>query len=234
MNILAIDTATDSCSVAILKDQTTYALREIKPQAHTKIILGMCEQILKESDLKKEELDLIACGRGPGSFTGVRIAVAIAQGLAFGLGIKAIGISDLRTLAESIIEAHQDRYERILVANDARMNEVYYCAYEYKDQHAMPLMEERVAAPHIAQDQFKKIIIPNKTLLVGTGFLTYEPLKELITNDQILAEDHLPHAKNMLKLASDLYNEAVDPEDLAPIYIRDQVTWKKVSEQGKR
>lgn len=233
MNILALDTVTDACSVAVLKDQKKFGRRVIVPQAHTQIILDLCDEILQESGLTKDQLDLIVCGRGPGSFTGVRIGIAVAQGLAFGLGLKALGVSNLQTMAQSVISGDSS-VQRIFVANDARMGEVYYCAYENANGIAVPLMDEQVGSPESAEEKFREIGGLENAVLAGTGFEVYEPLKKTISCARKFAEDHFPDSLFMLDLAKDTLNSAVEPENLTPVYLRDKVTWKKVSEQGKK
>ena len=230
MNILALDTATDACSVAVMKGQNRFSRRSMVPQAHTKIILDLCDELLAESGMSRQELDLIVCGRGPGSFTGVRIGVAVAQGLAFGLGIKALGVSDLQALAQSTV---REGVRRILVANDARMSEVYFCVYENCDGIARPLTQEQVAPPQQAADLFRQYYEDQGTVLIGSGFASYEPLKEFSSATGEYEAEQYPDALYMLDLALDSAELAVEPEQLLPVYLRDQVTWKKVSEQGK-
>lgn len=231
MNIIALDTVTDACSVAVQKGKEKFFKRTTIPQAHTKLILDMCTEVLEQSGLQKSELDLIACGRGPGSFTGVRIGIAVAQGLAFGLGKKILGISDLQTMAQGAIV--NNNAQMICVANDARMNEVYFCAYENQNGKAVPLMEETVSSPEVATEKFREFGIRDKCVLVGTGFQVYESLKNEIGVFGILGKDHFPYADDMLDLAESMVDLAVDPEQIVPVYLRDKVTWKKVSEQKK-
>ena len=98
--ILAIDTATEACSVALLNDESTDALFELCPREHTQRILPMVQQVLANNQLNLNQLDALAFGRGPGSFTGVRIGIGIAQGLALGAELPMIGVSTLATMAQ--------------------------------------------------------------------------------------------------------------------------------------
>ena len=101
VKILALDTATENCSVALLVDDKVYVRSEVAPRDHTKKILPMVDEVLKEAGLTLAELDALAYGRGPGSFTGVRIGIGIAQGLAFGADLPMIGVSTLEAMAHS-------------------------------------------------------------------------------------------------------------------------------------
>ena len=122
--ILALDTATENCSVALLVNDRVYVRREVAPRDHTKKILPMVDEVLKEAGLSLNELDALAFGRGPGSFTGVRIGIGIAQGLAFGAELPMIGISTLQAMAQG--SYRNMRATHVACAIDARMSEVYW------------------------------------------------------------------------------------------------------------
>lgn len=122
--ILAIDTATEACSVAVWNQGEIHALFELCPREHTQRILPMVQQVLAESGLALNQLDALAFGRGPGSFTGVRIGIGIAQGLALGADLPMLGISTLQTMAQGAWRVCGA--ERVLAAIDARMGEVYW------------------------------------------------------------------------------------------------------------
>ena len=132
--ILAIDTATENCSVALSHQGKLYLRSEVAPQKHANLVLPMIEELLSESKLSRQDLQIIAYGAGPGSFTGVRIAVSTAQALAFGLGLKVFGQNDLKLLvAKQLLTASAAdastaaRYG--LACIDARMGEVYVALY---------------------------------------------------------------------------------------------------------
>ena len=126
--ILAIDTATEACSVAVWNQGEIHALFELCPREHTQRILPMVQQVLAESGLALNQLDALAFGRGPGSFTGVRIGIGIAQGLALGADLPMIGVSTLQTMAQGAWRV--SGAERVLAAIDARMGEVYWGQFE--------------------------------------------------------------------------------------------------------
>ena len=122
--ILALDTATEACSVALLhQDRITFE-DELSPRTHTQRILPMVDGLLKNANLSIKEVDYLAFGRGPGSFTGVRVGVGVAQGLALGAELKVVPISNLTTMAE---QAYQELgATEVIALIDARMNEVYF------------------------------------------------------------------------------------------------------------
>ena len=126
MNILALDTATERCSVALLLGERVIERSVETPRGHADLILPMVEAVLKEGAVELRAVDAIAYGRGPGAFTGVRIAVGVAQGLAFGAGVPTIGVSDLAAVAFQAGAPCED----VLVCMDARMNEVYWACFE--------------------------------------------------------------------------------------------------------
>ena len=128
MRILAIDTATEACSAALWNDGAQSAHFEICPREHTQRILPLVQEVLTESGTTLSELDALAFGRGPGSFTGVRIGIGIAQGLALGAELPMIGVSTLATMAQGAWR--KTGATRVLAAIDARMGEVYWAEYQ--------------------------------------------------------------------------------------------------------
>ena len=147
MKILAIDTATENCSAALLIDGNVRS-REIEMErGHAERILPMVDDLLSEAGITLQDLDAIAFGRGPGSFTGVRLAVTVTQGLAFGAGLGVVPVSDLRAVAQRAFDSDAT-LTRALVCNDARMSEVYWACYERGGDGLARLEgEERVSKP---------------------------------------------------------------------------------------
>ena len=130
--ILALDTATEACSVALLHQESISTLDELSPRTHTQRILPMIDELLTQANLTIKQVDLLAFGRGPGSFTGVRVGVGIAQGLALGAELPVIAVSNLLAMAES---AYQQLGKTEVVALiDARMNEVYFAQLSRNEQ----------------------------------------------------------------------------------------------------
>jgi tRNA threonylcarbamoyladenosine biosynthesis protein TsaB len=225
-NFLGIDASTECCSAALLLDDKIFEKSQISPQGHTKLLLPMVDELLKEQNIKLEDLEAIVCGKGPGSFTGVRIGVSMAQGLAFGAEKKLIGINDLQALAYRAIE--DTNIKNAIVAIDARMGEVYLGIYSF-DEKLIPLIDECVVKPEDAIEKIKEVISDKQFAYCGTGFKTYEQIMENFEG-VIRAPIDLPLASSLLKIAN-IQGESLEPEEVLPLYIRDNVAWKKVNEQ---
>jgi tRNA threonylcarbamoyladenosine biosynthesis protein TsaB len=224
MNILIIDTATEACSVALEVNQHVYKRFEICPQEHSQRILPMIDEVLKEAKVTLQDLDYLAFGRGPGSFTGVRIATGVLQGLALGTGHKVIGISTLAAMAQQAYAQNQSEY--VCAAIDARMLEVYFGQYQLKQGVMVLSGEEQVLSP----DEGSLLLSSSKVITgVGTGWLAYP---ELNVTDKIdvLPDVLYPNAVFMLPIAKALIadGQAVTVDDIQPVYLRDKVTWKKL------
>ncbi|PHM69793.1 tRNA (adenosine(37)-N6)-threonylcarbamoyltransferase complex dimerization subunit type 1 TsaB [Xenorhabdus sp. KJ12.1] len=224
--ILAIDTATEACSVALWNDGLIEAQFEISPREHTQRILPMVEAVLSKGCIKLQQLDALAFGRGPGSFTGVRIGVGIAQGLALGADLPMIGVSSLKTMAQGVFRLKN--ISNVLVAIDARMGEVYWAQYTRDEQGKWSGDEtESVLKPEQAQSIMSNLT--GEWAIAGTGWEAYPLLLEnhltLIPGDMAL-----PHAEDMLPLAVQMWKEgeATAVELAEPVYLRNEVTWKKL------
>ena len=232
MNILALDTATEACSAALLAGEKMFSCREIVPQGHTRILLDMCADLFSQAGIQKSDLDYIACGKGPGSFTGVRIGVGVAQGLSLGLGIKIIPVSNLQILAQGCIR--QGNYSHIAVAADARMGEVYLGIFSNCNGIAEAVCPEQVCSPEKALEVLAERQTADCWGASGSGFKVYPELSEFVKKNNVnLSADLLPHALDMLPFAIQHKNEALLSEDVVPTYLRNDVVWKKTSEQKK-
>ena len=232
--ILALDASTEGCSVALNQDGQITMQMEEAPQAHTKLLLPMVDQILKATNLKLTDLDVLACGRGPGSFTGVRIGVSFAHGLAIGSDLKIIGVGDLEALAWRAMQ--ETNTSLAAVAFDARMGEVYLGLYALVDGKVKALVSDAVLAPAKASVALKEIlgakaIAGIKVAYAGTGFETYPELAQVPCVELTKASSRFPDAGAVAQIAATRLDSAVPPEELLPLYVRDTVTWKKVSEQ---
>lgn len=223
MNILVIDTATEACSVALqLSGEITNSF-EVCPQQHSQRLLPMIDALLQSQNTKVSELDYLAFGQGPGSFTGVRIATGMIQGLSLGTGLKVVGVSTLAAMAQQAIA--ELGANKVAVAIDARMSEVYFAVYENKGGLACLEGEEQVLPPESAAKLTKAAKVDH---WVGTGWQAYPELTPLtnLSQEEIL----YPNARYMLPLAKNAIdsNLAVEVEDINPVYLRDKVTWKKL------
>ncbi|PPA32085.1 tRNA (adenosine(37)-N6)-threonylcarbamoyltransferase complex dimerization subunit type 1 TsaB [Aeromonas jandaei] len=226
MKILAVDTATEACSAALLVGDKVFSRWEEAPRDHTRKILPMVQALLDEAGITLDKLDAIAFGRGPGSFTGVRIGIGVAQGLAFGAGVPLIGISTLAAMAQG---AHRlEGAERVLTAIDARMDEVYFGHYELIDGRIQLVGEEVVSGPAALVAARGKH--SGRFTCVGTGFETYGETLKALADELVVSQVRFPAAEDMLPLARTawLAGEAVAVEQATPVYLRDKVTWKKL------
>lgn len=222
--ILIIDTSTEACSVALLQNNQLTSRFDVTPQSHTKMVLPMVDSLLSEANIKVSALDAVAWGRGPGSFTGVRIGTGIMQGIAMGADKPVIPLSTLAAMAQQAIEEHQAEY--VMAGIDARMGEVYWAVYQNINGLAKLVEQEIVASPEALNAlNFEQ---PHY-VGVGTAWQAYPQLKEL-ANITVLEEILYPQAKSMAALAVQALKdgEVVDVADAAPVYVRDTVTWQKL------
>ncbi|MFM5225574.1 tRNA (adenosine(37)-N6)-threonylcarbamoyltransferase complex dimerization subunit type 1 TsaB [Aeromonas veronii] len=226
LKILAVDTATEACSAALLVGDKLFSRWEETPRDHTRKILPMVQAVLEDAGISLSDLDAIAFGRGPGSFTGVRIGISVAQGLAFGAGVPLIGISTLAAMAQGAYRL--DGAQQVLTAIDARMNEVYFGRYELIDGRMQLVGDEVVSEPAALVDVRGKLAGP--ATCVGTGFETYGETLSGLADELAVSQVRFPAAEDMLPLARAawLAGEAVPVEQATPVYLRDKVTWKKL------
>ncbi|MFE8709738.1 tRNA (adenosine(37)-N6)-threonylcarbamoyltransferase complex dimerization subunit type 1 TsaB [Aeromonas allosaccharophila] len=226
LKILAVDTATEACSAALLVGDKLFSRWEEAPRDHTRKILPMVQAVLDDAGISLSDLDAIAFGRGPGSFTGVRIGIGVAQGLAFGAGVPLIGISTLAAMAQGAYR--RDGAEQVLTAIDARMNEVYFGRYELLDGRMQLVGDEVVSDPAALVDVRGKQA--GRVTCVGTGFETYGEILSGLADELAVSQVRFPAAEDMLPLARAawLAGEAVPVEQATPVYLRDKVTWKKL------
>jgi tRNA threonylcarbamoyladenosine biosynthesis protein TsaB len=226
VKLLAIDTATENCSASLLTDGSV-RVREIEMErGHAERILPMIDDLLSEAGITLHDLDAIAFGRGPGSFTGVRLAVTVTQGLAFGAGLGVVPISDLRAVAQRAFRA-DPTITRVLVCNDARMSEVYWACFERGGDGLARLEgEEHVSKP----SEVKLPAAWSTATAVGRGFLAYaDALLAAVPGAAPLASPPLlqllPHATDVALLAApELAGGRLIPaESATPIYLRDNV-----------
>lgn len=224
MKILAVDAATEACSVALYNEGEITSIFEVCPQQHSQKLLPFIDQVLTDSGIKLSQLDGIAYGQGPGSFTGVRIGVSVTQGLAFGADLPVVGVSNLAIMAQQAIEQHQA--QSVVAAIDARMSEVYLACYQNMNGLAQLLDKEIVIKPELLK---KEDFPAQESMSVGTGWVTYqEQLANCFEVTSSIIE--LPDAKFMLALALDAFNKgsSVAAEFAQPNYVRDEVSWKKL------
>lgn len=229
MNLIALETATEACSVAVLKGEVLSERFEIAPRRHAELALPWADALLAEAGLARRDLDLVAVGRGPGAFTGVRLAVSLGQGIALALGIPAVAVSTLAALA---MRAAAGEGARVLAAIDARMGEVYWGAFEIRGGLPQPLGDERVGPP-------AAVVIDGAGWHgVGSGFAAQDAALATRLAAQLAAVDAeaLPHAADVARLAVAAHarGEAARPERLEPAYLRNQVALTLAEQQALR
>jgi tRNA threonylcarbamoyladenosine biosynthesis protein TsaB len=225
MKILALDTSAEACSVALNLDGELLGHCQHAPRRHTELILPLLEQLLAEAGLLLGQLDAIAFGRGPGSFTGVRIAAGVTQGVALGAGLPVLAISTLAALAQRAFRVHGERY--LLSAFDARMGEIYWAGYQIGDRGLAVLRgQEAVLPPGQAQP-------PESAdwFAVGNGWSAHaDALQQAVPLGPGRCDpDLVCRAEEIALLAQRelVEGRALSPEQALPVYLRDQVAWQR-------
>lgn len=229
--ILCIDASTEACSVAIKNGSEVIDKYQLAPRKHAALILPQVKELLQEAGINLNELDAIACNIGPGAFTGIRIAVSIAQGLSFGASIPSIAISSLESLAH-VGKSRKPEIDVWICAIDARMNEVYFAVFELNNGDILRRFDECVIAPEkIDWDSIIEKLEGKKLGLIGSGWSAYpdQMLKNEIINSSIQVENEYPSARHSLDIASKKLSdgEAIEAKDLQPMYLRNNVAEKK-------
>lgn len=221
MKILALDTATEACSVALaVGDQVTDHYVELE-RGHAELLLPMVDELLAKAGVTLSALDAIAFGRGPGGFTGVRLAASVAQGLAFGAGVGVVPVSDLAAVAQQAAGL-QPQARRVLAINDARMREVYWA--QFTVEGAVSLLEsEHVSAA-------AEVVLPEESdgtwVAAGRGLAVYPELADRCrARGGVVLDRLLPRAREVLELARHAVaaGQVLPPEAALPVYVRDRV-----------
>ncbi|GHE78523.1 tRNA (adenosine(37)-N6)-threonylcarbamoyltransferase complex dimerization subunit type 1 TsaB [Thalassotalea profundi] len=227
MNYLAIDASTEACSVALNFNDKIYHQFELCPQSHSTVLLPMIDSILTQAGCQLSELNGLIFGRGPGSFTGVRIGIGVVQGLAFSAELEVVGVSTLRTMAQQAYELYQRK--RVVAAIDARMSEVYTGYFSVNAQGIMEQhLPEAVMPPSELVNYLKGLEIP--VYGVGTGWDAYPADLSSLKINEDSPEILYPDARFMLKIGIEDFKKglAVSAELAQPVYVRDTVSWKKL------
>ena len=216
MRILAIETSTEYCSAALWLDGELAERFALAGQKHSQMLLPMVDELLQEKNMKLAQLDGIAFGAGPGSFTGVRIACGVTQGLALGANLPVIGISTLLALAQDT------GHSKVIAALDARMAEVYHAAYELRDGEWHAIIEPGLCLPQNAPP-----VTGSGWHGVGSGFLAHGDALRARYADNLTGVDEkaVPHARAIAQLAAPLFaaGKGQDAALATPLYLRDKV-----------
>jgi tRNA threonylcarbamoyladenosine biosynthesis protein TsaB len=230
VRILAIDTATENCSAALLIDGCLRLRERVLERGHAGHILAMVDELLAEGRVSLAELSAIAFGRGPGAFTGVRLAASVTQGLAFGASRNVVPVSDLRALAQRALDT-DPAIARVLACTDARMSEVYWGCFERaEDALAAAFGGEHVGRPDAVNlpESWTGQARGSAGCLccVGSGFAAYPELRAAIPpGSGDILDQLLPRASEIARLAAAevAAGRVFSPEQALPVYLREDV-----------
>ena len=225
LRLLAIDTATEACSAALLVGDEVMERSEIAPRRHAELILPMIESLLGEAGISRRQIDAVAVGRGPGAFTGVRLAISVAQGLALGLDIPVVPVSSLAALAQ---DAPADIDAPILAVIDARMGEIYAGTFRRSADGMVTAIGSESVGPA------SRLLLPQSTAaraqrwsIVGSGWGAYhDALSAQLTSPPAFADGtRYPQARAIARLAAPQLaaGRGVAAEFALPVYLRDKV-----------
>lgn len=223
MNLLALDTSTESCSAAITINGELYQQQHLTQRGHSTLILGMLDQLFKQANATIADIDALAFGRGPGSFTGVRIGIGVAQGIAFARELPVIPVSTLAAVAQAAYD--HSGHTNIAVAMDARMNEIYAASFDVQDGFVRLLGAEQVCSA----EQFLPANA-DSWFGAGNGWEIYAEALEAGFAGQVIGKNTAiyPQADSILKLAEQQFSrgEFTTADKALPVYLRNNVAKK--------
>jgi tRNA threonylcarbamoyladenosine biosynthesis protein TsaB len=215
LNLLAVETSTELCSVALLRGPDLFVEEVLAHNRHSEMLVAMIRKLLARSRLAPAQMDAYAFGQGPGSFTGIRIACGIVQGMAYAVNRPVVPVPSLLALAE------QSNERRVIAAFDARMNEAYLAAYARNGDDW-----DEVIAPRLADAQSLPPLPGHSWAATGSGFDSHPWLREAYRQSVTMRlEGDLPRAGAVARLASRGFarGAGVPAERAAPLYLRDKV-----------
>ena len=250
IKLLAFDAATDVCSVALDNGTQRWLRHSDTPRSHAQMLLPYIDELIGESQAPLNSLHAIALTHGPGSFTGIRIALSIAQGLSYASNVPLIPVSSLDALAYTFLHSDNDVVLRtgdvVITAFDARMNEVYWAAYHYVDGKLV-----QIHAPSICGvDDFPRVWRaalseqeekPSTVYALGHGWAIPALAEHIHIDGLIVLADLFPSAFGVLEFVyaqmhelssvdcdeERIFSLSCSASDLEPLYLRNEVTWKK-------
>ncbi len=226
MNILAVETSSELCSVALLRGDELFVEEAMAENRHSELLVPMLGRLFERSRLKSGHVDAFAFGQGPGSFTGIRIACGIVQGLAFAAGRPVVPVPSLLTLAE------QSNERRVVAALDARMNEAYLAAYARNGEDW-----DEIIAPRVADAATLPALPGRRWSATGSGFERLPWLRDAYRETvEMRFSGDLPRAGAVARLAARAYvrGAAVAAERAAPLYLRDKVALTTEERRARR
>jgi tRNA threonylcarbamoyladenosine biosynthesis protein TsaB len=238
-NILALDASTELCSVALLQGerlqgdrlhgelQSDKIIEKVSdlPRSHADRLLPMVDEVLAEGECNLHQLDAIAFGAGPGSFTGLRICIGIVQGLAFGAELPVVAVSSLEAMALMAKERFPD-ISWIVPAIDARMKEIYWAVYKLSGTRLEVVVAPRVLSVAATDKELKSLLEGKSVVGVGSGWPLLQQSRTALMHCK---DDFYPEAAAIAKLGQAAYHAGAgtDAMNAEPIYLRTDITWKK-------
>jgi len=227
MRILALETSTEYCSVALWQDGTLNERSELVGQKHSETLLAMLDGVLRDAGCGMRDIDGIAFGKGPGSFTGVRIACGVTQGLALGADVNVVGVCTLEALAQAA------GHDKVVAALDARMGELYLAAYERQVDGWLTVIE-----PRLCKVEEAPLLVGESWFGVGSGFAVNDAALGARYGRQLSGVDArlVPQAAAVAQLAAIEFarGHAVDAALALPLYLRDKVALKTKEREDAR
>jgi tRNA threonylcarbamoyladenosine biosynthesis protein TsaB len=215
VNLLAVETSTELCSVALLRGGELFVEEALAENRHSELLVPMIRKVFERSHLDAKRMDAFAFGQGPGSFTGIRIACGIVQGLAFAAGRPVVPVPSLLALAE------QSNESRVIAALDARMNEAYLAAYARNGDDW-----DEIIAPRLVDATMLPPLPGRQWAATGSGFGRLAWLRDAYRDTVVMRfEGDLPRAGAVARLAARRFarGAAISAEQAAPLYLRDKV-----------
>jgi tRNA threonylcarbamoyladenosine biosynthesis protein TsaB len=225
LKILALETSSDACSVALWQEAAIIEHHQLTPMQHTEWVLSMLEALLAAAHITAPQLNVLAFGCGPGSFAGLRVAAAVIQALGFALNLPVVPVSTLQVMAQGAYR--ETGATTVLVAVDARREEVYWGAYQLKDG----IMQAVIADHLLAVPQIPMVDATVSWLGIGNAWTAYPKLAAVFPEKLLhIKLDFMPHARDVVTLANTLFaaGKFVSAEQALPVYLRDASLWKKL------
>ena len=218
-NILAIETSSDVCSLALSSGKESVTFHELIPQQHSEKLLGIIQELMNKLNLSYQDLDVVATGCGPGSFTGTRLACSVTQGLSYSVGIPAISVSSMQIIAQGI--NREFKFSEVKVLVNAHMEQLYFGDFTFNlDQ--LVSAKERV----IKIKEFNNLNFAKFSVFAGNGC---KLVKGCLSDFRTTIYERYPNAKDLLLEAEKKLNEGetIDPKDLMPVYLSGEDQWVK-------
>lgn len=228
MKILAADTATEACSAALFIDGEINERFEIAPREHAQLLLPMIDSLMAEAELKPQQLDALAFGCGPGSFTGLRITTGVMQGIAYGADLPVVPVSTLAAISQACLQ--KTGYDTIFTAVDARMHEIYWAVYKRDAEGVAQLLGKEKVQPASEVDALQLTGFG-----IGSGWQIYQHKLTASLGEQLIGydADYLPHAAEIayLGVMGVQRQQTVSVEQAMPVYLRDKVAQTTVERE---